>query len=39
LSISPGLERELAVLFPALAALLARNRNAAARLDWLAGEK
>ena len=33
------LERELAVLLPALAAVLARDANAAARLGWLAGEK
>jgi 23S rRNA (adenine2030-N6)-methyltransferase len=33
------LERELAVLLPVLAAVLARDGNAAARLDWLAGEK
>jgi 23S rRNA (adenine2030-N6)-methyltransferase len=33
------LERELAVLLPVLASVLARDGNAAARLDWLAGEK
>jgi len=34
-----SLERELAVLVPALAAILARDDRAAGRLDWLAGEK
>jgi 23S rRNA (adenine2030-N6)-methyltransferase len=33
------LERELAVLLPALTTVLARDGSAAARLDWLAGEK
>jgi 23S rRNA (adenine2030-N6)-methyltransferase len=33
------LERELAVLLPALVALLARDAKAAVRLAWLAGEK
>jgi 23S rRNA (adenine2030-N6)-methyltransferase len=34
-----ALERELAILLPALAAVLARDAGAGARLDWLAGEK
>jgi 23S rRNA (adenine2030-N6)-methyltransferase len=33
------LERELAVMFPALVALLARDTKGAVRLAWLAGEK
>jgi 23S rRNA (adenine2030-N6)-methyltransferase len=33
------LERELAVLLPALATVLARDGSATARLDWLASEK
>src|SRR5262245_12123554 len=33
------LERELAAMLPALAALLARDGKGATRLDWLAGEK
>jgi 23S rRNA (adenine2030-N6)-methyltransferase len=33
------LERELAVLLPALSTVLARDGTAATRLDWLAGEK
>lgn len=34
-----ALERELAALLPALAAILGRDREGAARLEWLAGEK
>ncbi len=32
------LERELAILLPALAAVLARDRRGRSRVDWLAGE-
>lgn len=34
-----GLDGELAVLLPALSSLLARDRQGAGRVDWLAGEK